>query len=221
MSIEQLAKPTHEQKLPEVSVDEVISSTAEARGLSLEPQRLRQLVGQVEYQHSGLRGVDSKVQFEDTLNHVYVRKLPSTDELNVSNVDLTPVFDDEDIISGLVTPHPEHATEITLMGIRGMQNYALLVEAGFIEKPDVLCAETNPVMAIMAERIGMLSDIASQHGDTSESAHSEMRTQKKLKISGTFDEVGARLFSPDTQRLERLLTRRLATTHPIGHVALR
>jgi hypothetical protein len=224
MPTEQLTKPTHEEKLSETSIDEAISNAAEARGLSLDPQRLKRLVGQVGYrQDLESRGVDSKVQFEDNFNHVRVQKLDSADGLSISDVDFTPILDDddEDIISGLTTPDPEHTTEITLMGIRGMQNYALLVEAGLIEKPDILQAETNPVMAITAERMGMFSEIARQHGGSSEAAHSEMREQKKLKIAGTFDEVSARLFSSDTQRLERLLIRRQAVPKPMGQVALR
>lgn len=225
MLTEQLTKPTPEQKLSEMPIDEAISRVAESRGVSLEPQRLRQLVAQVEYRR-GLesRNVVSSTQFEDNLNNVRVEKPEEVEGLEgaASKVDFTPIFDDEDdVVSGTTYAGPERATEITLKGINGMQNYALLVEAGLLERPDILYGETNPTMAITAERMGMLSDLARSHGSDTGTAHEEMRRQQKLIVSGAFEDVSTRLFSSDTQRLERLLARRQASTKPMGHVALR
>lgn len=213
-----------EQERPEASTGATITSVAEARGLSLEPRRLNYLVHQVEYRERLQDlGVESKVQFEDNFNHVRVQRHEMTDQPDkvVANVDFTPILDDdEDLVSGSTVAGPEHATEITLMGIQGMQNYALLVEAGLIERPEILYAETNPTMAITAERMGMFSDITRQYGNASNAAHEAIREYEKIPISGTFDEVSARLFSPETRRLEQLLVRRQKTVRPLGSQAL-
>lgn len=227
MPTEQLTKSTHEQKSFEIPIDQAISRMAESHGLSLEPQRLRQLVAQVEYRRDlESRGGVLNVQFEDTFNDVYIKKPMQVEGFDgtASKVDFTPALDeddDDDWLAGAASARPDHATQVTLKGIRGMQNYALLVGAGLLERPDILYGETNPTMAITTERIGLLSDIARQYGNDKRAAHDEMRNQKTLVISGEFEEVSARLFSSDTRKLEKLLMKRQTTPVSMGNVALR
>lgn len=106
------------------------------------------------------------------------------------------------------------------MAIRGIQNYLLLADAGVIEKPAILFGVTNPQMAIIAERIGLLSEIARHNPGKPAEAHQKMREMARLEVSGSFDEISRRAFSAETQRLEHLLARRLAAEKGAGEAAL-
>lgn len=113
-------------------------------------------------------------------------------------------------MTGSSIADPENSTELTLRAIREVQDYVLLVEAGVIEKPAVLFGDTNPEMAIVAERLGLLSDTARQHDGPSREAHKAMRESRgKHRVTGSFNEVREHAFSPATQRLEKALAHRL------------
>lgn len=154
------------------------------------------------------KGVVSKFQFEDGFNGIRIQKPEQVKgfEGTVSGVDFTPMLDmdDDDFVSGATYAGPEHATEITLMGIRGMQKLRASRRGRSFGATGYFIRQNKSDHAIMAERMGMYSDTARQ-GSNSTTAHEEMRNQSEVLISGAFEEVSARLFSSDTQRLERLL----------------
>jgi hypothetical protein len=128
--------------------------------------------------------------------------------------------EDGDLVSGAASARPERATIYTQMLVHGLQNYVLLVEAGFLEKPGVLFGDTNPQIAIVAERFGIFSDISRQHPGERSVAHAEIRQMPKVQIHGTFSQVSERVFSEDVQRLDRALTRRLAAQRDAAAIAL-
>jgi len=219
-----------EQYTPVPEIDIAINDAAAARGVSLEPDRLLQLAGAAK----SIQAVDQiygdlpdrerpPTMFKDTRNEVEVSRALFTDRFGAtaSKVDFAPTSEVEgDFVSGDTFARPEHATLFTLNAIHGLQNYVLLADAGVAEKPAILFGNTNPQMAILAERVGMLSDIARENPDDLAEAHKKMRQTPEMEIYGSFDEVSKRLFSEDTKKLEQLLTRRLATGKQAGEAAL-
>jgi|GEM_PF-2557350 len=216
----------HELSL-QPDLEAALSHAAETRGITLEADRLTQLTAQAQ----GIQLMEQREEsrkpekvFNDTSTGVSVTRATFSEDFNatVGEVDFTPIFEEEedDWVIGDAAASPEHASETSLRGIRGLQNYVLLADAGVIQRPEILYGNTNPEMAIAAERFGMLSDIARQDAGNPKQTHEQMRQMEKLKISANFDEVGQRVFSADVQRLERILTRRLAVQQPAGAVAL-
>jgi len=106
---------------------------------------------------------------------------------------------------------PERTTEIIHHSIRGLQDYGLLVKAGYIERPLTLYGNTNPQMAKVAERIGFTAQGTVKNVD-----HPE---QDAIVISAPYDKVEQQIFSEETLRLDRVLIHRLAATEA-GNVAL-
>jgi len=202
-----------------------VTEAAQARGITLEAERLEQLRRTAEKRQRLNAEPDiyeSIIAFDDD-NDVKVGRSEYTREYGTTAawIDFAPILDEDgDIASGTISARPQHATEYALKGIHGLQNYVLLVDVGIIEKPEILYGKTNPEMAIVAERLGMLSELARRNTGNPDIAHRKMRQATDLEIHGTFDEVGERLFSQDTQRFEHLLTRRLAAEKSVGTTAL-
>lgn len=230
MTTETLPQANHEHSLPELSIGEAISGVADTHGLVLGGARLDKLVGLAESAQQQVHaaalmermGYSFTQVFADSENGLRILKLDTEDGKRAVAVDFTPSAqgEDDDIVSDTTSARPENATDFTLKGIQGMQNFALLVEAGYIQKPDILSATTNPEMAIMVERMGMLSDAARRYGGNNKQAHEEIRASDKVAISGTFDDISAQLFSVEVQRLERLLVRRQSVAGAVGGVML-
>ncbi|HSX43088.1 MAG TPA: hypothetical protein VLF59_03315 [Candidatus Saccharimonadales bacterium] len=202
--------------LPTQTAEGSIAEVAATHGISLDENRQAQLAATAAYikRASGYPEAHKPaIVFWDT-NGVEVRRTAFSERFGTTaaQLDFTPTLEEDgDFVSGDATPRPDRATAYALMGLRGMQNYALLVEAGIIEKPEVLYGNTNPQMAIVAERLGLLSDVARGNSGHQGKAHTEIRkANAKLEVHGTYDEVHDHLFSPETQRLERVLSRRLA-----------
>lgn len=98
-------------------------------------------------------------------------------------------------------------SRVMLQGIRVMQDYVLLADAGVLAPPDVFEGTTNNAqMAKVAERLGFQA--ADDWDDTG-------------KVSGDFDVIRKRVFSPKVRQVEQVLERRLArTTATVGATAL-
>lgn len=218
--------PLYEPYALAVVPETAIQNAAAARDISLEPDRLARLIECVGPLHAVPPDAEgySTGKFWDLPNGLEVGYAGHSDDFegSAAKVDFTPVYEGEgDFISGSPTARAEHATEATLRLIHGAQNYALLVDAGIIKKPDVLFGETNPQMAVVAERFGMLSDAARRNSSDTEAAHRQLRqSHGKVAVSGRYDEVSDRIFSDATQQLERVLTRRLAAQKS-GSLALK
>ena len=213
-----------ERLVPSLDIDTAINTAAADHGITLEPPRLQQLVIQAVYlkgcEQNGTADITS---YTDIVNDVKVEPPKQSDVFGdiASKIDFAPEVDgNSEVVSGNQSATPEHITRITLLGLRGLQNYALLVVAGFIQRPGFVHGLTNPTMAIIAERAGMFTDIARNNPDNPEQAHKQMRKCDKLDISATFDELSAHVFSPETQRLEKVLALRLAAQKPAGELAL-
>lgn len=72
--------------------------------------------------------------------------------------------------------------------ITSAQNYALLVEAGMLRKPDILKGRTNPAMATIASHLGFKENEAVSH---------EVRAQyddvRDIVMSDRFIDLGNKL----------------------------
>jgi hypothetical protein len=216
-----------EQYTAPTTPDIAIQNAAEAQGIALEPTRLAHLTRMAEriQYYDGMPEADKpRMEFTDTTTGLDVWRSTYSERFGgtAAKVDFTPILEGEgDLVSGTATAKPENATIYTRMLIHGMQNYVLLVNAGVVSKPDVVYGNTNPQMAIVAERFGMFSDIARQHPGKPAVAHDLMRKTPKMDVYGSFDEVSQNAFSESTKRLEQLMTRRLAAQQRVGETALR
>lgn len=206
--------------------DVALQDAASARGLTLDPDRLLQLTEAAQTIHliNSYPGSDiPKVGYTGMDNDIWVEPAVHSDRYGAmaAKVDFAPVAEkSEELEVGATEASPGHTTLFTLMALHDLQNYVMLVDAGVLEKPEILHGRTNPEMALFAERVGLFTDIARQHADDPRAAHREMNQQDELEISGSFDEVSAQVFSDEAKRLERLLTRRLEAQQPSGSLAL-
>lgn len=216
------ASLVHEQYTAPNTLDISIQNAADAHGASLEPARLAHLTSLAE--NVQRFGKIRNTEFIDPTTGLDVWRPAYSEHFGgtAAKVDFTPILEgEEDFVNGAVKPEPENATIYTKMLIDGMQNYVLLVDAGVVSRPDVVYGDTNPQMAIVAERFGMFSDVARQHRDNPQTAHRIMREMHKMEVYGSFDAVREHAFSDKTQRLERSLSRRLAAQAFVGETALR
>jgi hypothetical protein len=218
MPTETLLTPSVQELEPTHAINVAINNAAIEHGITLASDRLLQLTGAAEYIEY-IKRIDAfypseadkpKVVFTDIINDIWAWRTVSSDQFGATaaKLDFSPVIGDIDNVVGEVTSDPEHASQIALMGIRGLQNYLLLVETGVIERPDVLFGITNPEMAIVAERLGLSSDAARANPNHPDVVHKELRQMSEVRVSGSFEEVSERVFSKDIRRLERALERR-------------
>ena len=217
--------PEQRAEMPEPDV--ALRAAADARGVALDPDRLLQLTQAAHnlLQREKYPNIPPyQAAFYDRVNELQVGGTAFNQRFGVAaaSLDFHPPLPEEadlDLVIGATTPQPEHATLFLSMVLRGMQNYALLVEAGIVPKPDILYGTTNPQMAIAAERCGLLSDLARRYPDRPALAHKLMREEHMLEVSGSFDDVSARLFSDETKRLQNVLDRRRAA-HNLAALAV-
>jgi len=118
--------------------------------------------------------------------------IPST-----SNVDVHFVPTDK---NGNVVDMPDRTqcTEFLLSGLRGLQDYILTVESGYIRRPEFLYGDTNESVALLAKRVGFrqITD-AFFAGEVA-------------LVQATTDEIKNGVFSEEMHDCERLLESRLA-----------
>ena len=210
----------------EPEFDIALQDAAEARGITLDSDRLFRLTEAAETIHTiNSYGGDDipKVGYTSMDNDVWVEPAVHSDKYGViaAKVDFAPRAEKGDNFEvGETDASPEHTTLFALSAIHDLQNYVLLVDAGVLEKPEVIHGKTNPDMAVFAERVGLFSDIARKNPDDRGAAHKAMREHEELEITGSFDDMSERVFSDDMKRVERLLTRRLAARQPSAALAL-
>lgn len=111
----------------------------------------------------------------------------------LSRVDFTP--------AGVPIHMPTEASSFLRSGIHGLQNFVLLAEAGYVQKPAVFYGETNPQMAKVAERIGftVTNRVENKRGDA---PYADV-------VIASFEDIKARVFSREIQRLDALIAKRL------------
>lgn len=204
---------TMEQQTTETNPQDALLQVAEAHGIELDAERSRQLAGVAKYTENYGHG-GAYHSFIDGTNWLTVGRVKQSDEFGATaaKVDFTPTFEEDgDLVSGSVSARPDRAAAYGLMGLHGLQNYVLCVEAGLVEKPAVLFGRTNAEMAIVAERVGMHTEIAKQHDDNPAEGHKAMRESEfALTVYGEYEEVAERVFSEDNRKLEKVLERRVA-----------
>lgn len=220
-----MATSVAEKHVPALDIESGPCNAAANHGITLGQDRLTRLSALARFKLRQDQSPNPLTRaFDDLENGVAVERKTYLDHFGgtAAKVDFAPIANpkDGDMISGSASAEPEHSTQFTLMGIRGLQNYVLLVEAGIIEKPDVLYGITNPTMAIIAERVGMLTDIARLNKDDPAQAHKDMRKQAHLEVYGSFDEVSERVFSTEVKEMERKFALRLAAQKPVGALVL-
>jgi hypothetical protein len=214
-----------------LSLEQNISGVAEKHGIVLSQDRLDYLVGSaqgIQRVDSGEYGYVPRIVYTDAASDITFTRAKSSEKFKrtvaerfdgtISLLDFAPVLKGDWFVR--TSARPENVTIITLMAMRSFQNYALLVEAGVIEKPKTLLGFTNAEMAIVAERAGFLSDIARKNPDSPAAAHKQMKALGHMEISTTFDEMSGHVFSDEAKKLEQILVRRLATQKPAGELAL-
>lgn len=100
------------------------------------------------------------------------------------------------------------APTVILKGIQAMQNYVLLADAGVVNPPETIFGLTNnDAMAKTAERIGFET--------------TRLPGKSGGQLSGRFEDIRTAVFSPEIQRLEQVLEKRLArTAQAVGSTAI-
>ena len=90
-----------------------------------------------------------------------------------------------------------------------------------MEKPAIVFGNTNPEMAIVAERFGLLSHVAREDPDHSPAeTHKIMRELPKMEVYGSFEDLSEQVSSEAMKRREKIFTSRLAAINQTGAVAL-
>lgn len=111
----------------------------------------------------------------------------------LSIIDFTP---DTKKVRRATTPQRQEATKIALTGLREVQNFALLVDAGFREAPDALYSATDRSMARTAQRLGFSS---------------EKTGIDTYIVEAPFNTIHDVVFSPEAIAYGAMLSNRLAT----------
>jgi hypothetical protein len=195
-------------------MEAALHGAAENRGIVLDQDRLALLtqaaVTAQNYPDEPIPDMPGYI-FADPANYIYAKAADFHTDYGTTAayLDFCPRVDPTDEY-GFVSAQPKHAALFGSMAIKGLQHYALLVDAGYIEMPNILYGETYGTMAIVAERLGMYSDIARSDRADPHAAHKLMRMSGRMGIYGGFDQVSARIFSADTIRLQQAFATRVA-----------
>lgn len=174
-----------------------------AKGLEIDRERLERLQERADLsiQHSH----EQRPGFRADGGLLVSRPRSNSNGQMVSMVDFIPKVASDGIKKNILTPQQQDMSLVGLMGIRSLQDYVLLVEAGALDRPDILRGTTHPGMAKIAERFGFRPDNSS--GDT---------------IAADFEEVAGSIFSPKMLDTEQLLARRVERNYQnVGRVASR
>lgn len=126
-----------------------------------------------------------------------VCQYPGSPRYPDANVDFYP--------SGEADRNISYATPIILDAITALQDYCLLVEAGFIKQPRVLRGYTNPTMARIAQRIGFV--ITAE--DNAEGATGLTTTE------APYEDLKAAIFSEKIRYTAKRLQQRLERLQPV------
>jgi hypothetical protein len=178
------------EKVVSLSPVEQLFEAASTFGFELDQERADRLVKKAEYTES--LGDRTSFIFEE--NGLQIKRpvrmgvsgVPLSN--SASMLDFIPQVDKDSNI--IVNPNPQRGstTQITLMGIEAFQDFVLMAEARLVPKPERFYGNTNPTMARFAKRVGFTD------------------TRLDRFITATYEDVAARIFSPeiiDTQhRLE-------------------
>jgi hypothetical protein len=168
---------------------ESLQTAGLAYNFNLEPNRARRLIELANYTAS--LGDRTENIFEE--NGLQIKRpvrmgVSGVPLSHTSRLDFLPIVDKDSNIVANPTPQRGSTTQITLMGIEAFQDFVLMADSGLIEKPESFFGITNPTMARFAKRVGFTD------------------TRLDRFITATYEDVAARIFSPeiiDTQhRLE-------------------
>ncbi|HVQ44415.1 MAG TPA: hypothetical protein VMT30_05620 [Candidatus Saccharimonadia bacterium] len=174
-------------------------STAREYEIPLDLDRLKRLVEVARDKvtnKSEFSGQESPYDNEGLIIHP-----PDLEDESTSRIDFLPPSTANGVVAR--TPQREDMTRIMLMGIRGMQDYLLLVDAGYIARPTKIRGKTNPTMATIAKRFGFVA--ADPMPDES------MPDSKQITVEASFDDIHEHMLSPEIRRYETLLAKRAAS----------
>ena len=213
-----------EQYTTDYALEHALSEAAGRHGVSLDADRLGHLVDiadTLETIGGQSLGADTDIGFTDGQNGAMASRATYSNRFGTTaaKIDFMPPNEEDDLSIGAMDASPENVSQFTLMAIHALQNYVLLAEVGRVKKPAILYGDTNPEMAIVAERFGLYSDEARHNADRN-AAHQVMRKMDRVAVYGSFDEMSQRAFSDDVLQLERMLTHRIAARQHVGDVAL-
>lgn len=189
------------EALPSLELDTTarLQAVAEGHGMQLDSGRLNTLVTMAD-RAAAAAEEGRKISFkQDGMMIAPPTELEGTDE-TVSQMHYLPQT--KAMPRGATVTQGDESMSVMHRGIRSMQNYALLVEAGFMARPTRLFGRTNNAeMMTIAGRFGF-EEVHPGSGD----------------VEATFEAVHARILSPETVQLEEKLTQR-AIRH-LGGAAL-
>ncbi|MDB5183051.1 MAG: hypothetical protein JWO47_835 [Candidatus Saccharibacteria bacterium] len=179
---------TRREARQEKSINKKLTKLATSHGLELSDDRLAHLTDNAKrFQDLQLSGRGRRVSFvQDGIGIDPQVSFKSWER--VSAIDFAPT-----IAEGVRATKQQRAltTELSLDVLHALQDYTLLVDGGYIEKPTRLANYTNKDMSKVAERVGFVP-----------------LPQAPGFISADYDAMQAALFSPETFRVEAMLMQR-------------
>jgi hypothetical protein len=189
----------HDETLTQpIDPAEHLSTVAAGYGIVLEPDRLEVLVAKAKRAY-GMTETGEKAAFkQDGLLIGAPTEQVGTDE-TISELHFIPKT--TRMPRGATLTQRGEALSLVRRGLTSIQDYALLVTAGYIPQPTRFLGHTNNrEMATMAVRFGFLG-------------------QPDGTVEATFDAVRQRVLSPESVKLQRALVQRVKSV--AGGVALR
>jgi hypothetical protein len=183
----------------EINPAQQLQTLAEGYGIELGQARLEALAAKAE-QAAAMTAAGEKVAFsQDGMMIAPPTEIDGTDT-TVSQMHFLPKT--KATPRGAATTQRAESISVIHRGLRSMQDYTLLVTAGFVPQPDALLGHTNnSEMATIAGRFGFVENPGT--GD----------------VEASFDAVRDRVLSPESVRLEKALSKRAVVA--TGSVALR
>ena len=157
-----------EHKAPPHDPKASISEAAKNVGLELDPKRLEFLVSLTE-----TRKYEGEAFFSDGL--IVTDPRSDEDGKTRAKIDFTLSGFDTQLGTAYDDPYKN-----TFQGIRALQHYMLLADAGYIQPPDVLYGQTNPETAKAAQKLfgfsareGRVSEIEAPFKNVHDAAFSD------------------------------------------------
>jgi len=200
--------------MPEIGTDPrtLLELAANDCGVQLTEDRLAKLVGFAEQYVEARSDPDYPYEpsFRDYDTGVFVG-LPgerigrddgqTVQSKGIARIDFMPVINGGKSRRSAVELH--EVPEVAQKAIQGMQDYVLLVTAGYQQKPDVLYGMTNADMVKSMARYGFTPI------ETIVSVMPESEGKVEAVVTASFDTVADHVFSERTQRFYAGLTKRL------------
>lgn len=188
----------NEALTPSLNPAERLSAVAAGYGIALEPDRLDSLAAKAERAYA-MTQAGEKVAFSQDGLMIAPPTEQADSQETISEMHFMPKT--VRMPRGATLTQRDESLGVVRRGLTSMQDYVLLVTAGYIPQPTQLLGNTNnPEMATIATRFGF-----SKRPDG--------------KLEATFDAVREQVLSPKSVRLQQSLVQRARSA--VGTAALR